>query len=290
MEVNHNRIKNYPFGYLGLDYLKDNGNLYLHSQLLTNNRIRVIECNIEEKWMILKEKNENDEEWLKINMNEIKKNDIIDLNEHGERWEGSSLESNPFGYGCIYNTDNNIIYQGFMFGRMKVCFGKEFYGDNGLIEYEGDYYRGMRYGNGKLYDKKGKLIYEGEWSNNHPLELSTLKIENELKEEDIHYGIKELEIGENCLRNVECFKLIGFNHLHKLVIKVNHSLYNMRSFCIEDCDELVDVTLGGSKESQFNNDKMNSIFSVKNCKSLQSLYIGDNWYMDCDCVELMSTR
>ena len=40
MEVNHNRIKNYPFGYLGLDYLNVNGNLYLHSQLLNNNRIR----------------------------------------------------------------------------------------------------------------------------------------------------------------------------------------------------------------------------------------------------------
>ena len=64
----------------------------------------------------------------------------------------------------------------------------------------------------------------------------------------------------------------------------------MISFCIEDCDELVDVSLEGSDESQFNNDKMNSIFSVKNCKSLQSLYIGDYWYMDCDCVELMSTR
>ena len=179
-------------------------------------------------------------------MKEIKKNDVIDLNENGERWEGSSLEGVPFGYGCIYNEDNNIIYQGFMLERMKVCFGKEFYGDNGLIEYEGDYYNNMRYGNGKLYNKKGELIYEGEWSNNHPLELSTLKIENELKEEDIHYGIKELEIGENCMGNVKCFKLIGFDHLKKLIVKKN-SLKYLNSLVISNNEELESIVIEDGK-------------------------------------------
>ena len=129
------------------------------------NRIRIIECDIEEKWMILKEKNENDEEWIEISKNEIKKNDVIDLNENGERWEGSSLEGIPFGYGCIYNEDNNIIYQGFMVERKKVCFGKEFYGDNGLIEYNGDYTgdarKGLsRIGNSITYQYKDGKVNE----------------------------------------------------------------------------------------------------------------------------------
>ena len=239
--------KSYPFGYSGYQFLERNNTHYIHSELLPDNSIRVIECDIEEKWMKVKSRDEECSEWIEMNLNNLKRGIVIDLNEKGDRWEGDSLEGIPFGYGCEYDSENQLIYKGFGFEGMKVCYGIVFYGDIGIVEYEGEFYKGNRYGNGKLYDKKGKLIYEGEWSNNHPLELSTLKIENELKEEDIHYGIKELEIGENCLRNVECFKLIGFNHLHKLVIKVNHSLYNMRSFCIEDCDELVDVTLGGSK-------------------------------------------
>ena len=197
--MNQNINRYYPFGYSGWNYLRVNGNRYLYSQLGSMNRIRIIECDIEEKWMILKEKSENDEEWIEISKNEIKKNDVIDLNENGERWEGSSLEGVPFGYGCIYNEDNNIIYQGFMLGGKKVCFGREFYGDNGLIEYEGDYYNNMRYGNGKLYNKKGELIYGGEWSLNNPIGDMKMRIENEMNEDDIHYGIEELVIGKNCM-------------------------------------------------------------------------------------------
>ena len=86
---------------------------------------------------------------------------IIDLNENGVRWEGSVLDGIPFGYGEIYNEDNNKIYKGFMFEGMKVCYGSEFYGDVEIVEYEGDYYKNMRYGYGRLYDKKNELIYEG---------------------------------------------------------------------------------------------------------------------------------
>ena len=46
---------------------------------------------------------------------------------------------------------------------------------------------------------------------NSPFELYSLKIENELKEEDIHSGLEELEIGENCCNDLNCFKLNGFD-------------------------------------------------------------------------------
>ena len=285
--MNQNINRYYPIGYTGWKYLRVNGNRYLHSQLWNMNRIRIIECDIEEKWMILKEKSENDEEWIEINMKEIKKKDIIDLNENGERWEGSSLEGVPFGYGCIYNEDNNIIYQGFIYERMKVCFGKEFYGDNGLIEYEGDYYNNMRYGNGKLYNKKGELIYEGEWSLNKPIGDMKMRIENELNEDDIHYGIEELVIGKNCMGNVKCFKLIGFNYLTKLVIEEN-DLEKMILFCIEECNELVDVRLEGAKYSRKNNNHSDSMFCIKNCSNLLSIEIGTNWFITCKKVELDS--
>ena len=63
-----------------------------------------------------------------------------------------------------------------------MCYGIELYGDVSLVEYEGEFYNGMRYGNGKLCNKKNELIYEGEWYMNNPLELYSLRIERELKE------------------------------------------------------------------------------------------------------------
>ena len=45
-----------------------------------------------------------------------------------------------------------------MFGWMILCFGTEFFGDVGIVEYEGCYYKNMRFGKGKLYNKKNELI------------------------------------------------------------------------------------------------------------------------------------
>ena len=114
------------------------------------------------------------------------------------------------------------------------------YGDIGIVEYEGGFYKGKRYGNGKLYDKKNVLIYEGEWYMNNPFELYSLRIENELKEEDIHYGLEELEIGKNCCNDLKCFELIGYDHLKKLILHKN-SLKNLDSLVISNNSELESI-------------------------------------------------
>ena len=44
----------YPFGYSGYQFLESNNTRYIHSDLLPDNSIRVIECDIEEKWMKVK--------------------------------------------------------------------------------------------------------------------------------------------------------------------------------------------------------------------------------------------
>ena len=47
-----------------------------------------------------------------IDLKELIKGDTIDMKENGCRWEGDSLQHKPFGYGCIYNSENQIIYKG----------------------------------------------------------------------------------------------------------------------------------------------------------------------------------
>ena len=129
--------------------------------------------------MKVRERREESEEWNEIDLSGLKHHDVIDLNEKGDRWEGDTLNGNPYGYGCLYNSENQLIYSGFIFEGLKVCYGTELYGDVGIVEYEGDFYKGNRYGNGKLYDKKNELIYEGKWYMNNPLELYSLRVDRE---------------------------------------------------------------------------------------------------------------
>ena len=254
----------YPFGYSGYQFLESNNTHYIQSELLPDNSIRVIECDIDEKWMKVRERKDESEEWNEMNLNGLKNHDILDLNENGDRWEGDSLNGIPFGYGCVYNSENQLIYKGFVFEGMKVCYGVEMYGDIGIVEYEGEFYKGMRYGNGKLYDKKNELIYEGEWANNNPFELYSLKIENELKEEDIHSGLEELEIGENCCNKLRCFKLIGFAHLKKLIFHKN-SLNNLDSLVISNNNELTIIEIEDGEGRSFDESRNTGVcYNVKN--------------------------
>ena len=220
--------KYYPFDTSGCSYLSINNSIYVHSELLSDYSIRVIECDIQEKSMKVKTRNKNSSEWIEMNMDSFIKNDIVDLNENGTRWEGDSLNGSPFGYGRIYNSENQLIYKGFMFEEMKVCFGEEYYGDSGIVEYEGNYYKGMKNGYGKLYDKKNELVYEGEWLNDTPLKEECLKIDGKFCDNSIHFGINELIIGDDCECSFSDLILIGFNHLRLLEIGEN-SLKNVNN-------------------------------------------------------------
>ena len=261
----------YPFGYSGYQFLESNNTRYIHSELLPDNSIRVIECDIEEKWMKVASRVKECSKWIEMNLNGLQGSDIIDLNENGDRWEGDSLEGIPFGYGCEYNCENQLIYKGFVFEGMKVCYGIVFYGDIGIVEYEGGFYKGMRYGNGKLYDKKNVLIYEGEWANNNPFELYSLRIENELKEEDIHYDLEELEIGENCCNELKCFKLIGFAHLKKLIFHKN-SLKNLNSLVISNNNELEIIEIEDGEYGYGDESKNTGVFYNVNSVEISSIF------------------
>ena len=110
-----NEMRYYPCGYSGVDFLSEKGSTILHSEYLENGCIRLIECDKEEKSMKVKEKKENNKEWNEINMDGLKQGVTIDLSDKGDRWEGDSLKDSPFGYGCKYNSENQLVYKGFVF-------------------------------------------------------------------------------------------------------------------------------------------------------------------------------
>ena len=299
--MNQEECKYYKFGLSANTYLSINKGLYSQSEELINGIIRVIECNIEEKWMKLKERSNDTAKWTLMNLDEIRKYDIVDLSDQGDRWEGDSLDGLPFGYGYIYNSNNQLVYMGFIFEGKKVCFGTELYGDVNMIEYEGTFYNNIRYGKGKLYNKKNELIYDGEWVNNNPLNERKVVIHNKLKNEDIHFGIEEIKIEENCLDSLENFQLSSFYNLKKLRIKKN-CLKKLLCFCIQECNQLVNVSLIGKEmtddeRDDFINQNNNGIsdeesttriFQINDCESLEQISAGYYWFKNCNTLRLFS--
>ena len=67
------------------------------------------------------------EELIEMDLSELKENEIIDLNDEGRRWEGGVLKGEVFGYGCLYDEENRLEYEGWMIEGVKRCYGIEYW-------------------------------------------------------------------------------------------------------------------------------------------------------------------
>ena len=88
---------------------------------------------------------------------------IVDL-DHGTRFEGLVLKDEkegkigiPFGYGEMYDDNENLMYKGIMINWKRFGYGTSYH-DNGRIEYEGYWCDDIRFGRGIVYDRSGKLV------------------------------------------------------------------------------------------------------------------------------------
>ena len=249
----------YCVGICDKKYVQKNGNVYVQSEIFTKGNRRVIECNIEEKTMIIKTQNSIDEEWVKMDESGLKKDVIIDLNENGVRWQGDSLNGIPFGYGCIYNENNILCFQGFTFERRIVCYGIDYYPDTGNIEYIGQFYKNHRYGKGILYDKKGNEVYNGEWFFDKPIELQTYNIENKLNVNSISHSVMELIVKDGCHYKYENLRLYGLMYLKRIVFGKN-CLNQVKCFVIDFCNDLKEIVICDRSFSETTSLTLSSIF------------------------------
>lgn len=245
---------------------------------LENGDIREIQVNIEEKWMTVKYFTSSTSEWDSISLNELIQRDILDLDEMGNRWEGSSLNGNPFGYGCIYNTENQLSYKGFIYDGKKVCYGTCFYEDTGDIQYEGSFYQDFYHGLGTLYNKKRELIYDGEWYYNNPLELRQLTINTTIDIKNMNMCVEEVRFcfvnreGDQEYSKIKSFQLIGYSHLKRMTIKHDCGFENVREFIIENCNVLETVSIG---YHCFHSSSEQGLFAIRDCERLKTVAIDD---------------
>ncbi|KAK8802589.1 hypothetical protein WA171_006268 [Blastocystis sp. BT1] len=242
------------------------------------------------------------EELNEMDLSELIENEIVDLNDDGMRWEGEVLKGDLFGYGCLYDEENELEYEGWMIEGKKRCYGIEYWNDIGLKKYCGCYYDGLKNGYGLLYDRNGMIEYEGlfkddviidvnddmrmKWIDDCELivtscvesliiaddfnpDISSLILNNSL------ISLKRIDIGHDCLKKVSRFVIDGLNKLKTIIIGKNSFELDTNtgegSKClIMNCDQLSDFHIGERSFHYYES------LELKNLPSLISIRL-DRW-------------
>ena len=204
----------------------------------------------------------------------IEHNQVLNLNDEGERWEGDVCRNQPGGWGVLYDEEGEKLYEGFRFGIVNMFYGTLYYSDIQKIEYEGGWCGRKRWGRGILYDRNGKVVYDGEWVNdtrmetrvvlrdvnqvlhNHIEELivpSHCCNEKEWKRVDFSLvsALRVLEVGDDCFKNVIELKLLGMKALERVVIGDSSFAENEGSFCLKKCLLIRELKIGSGSFEEY---------------------------------------
>ena len=221
---------------------------------------------------------------LRVNGEEVKgieHNQVLDLNDDGERWEGDVQDNQPYGWGVLYDSENRIAYEGFRIRGVNVCYGRSYYSEVGVIECEGGICEGKRWGRGIQYDRKGKTVFDGKWMNDEHLSRRiVLSEENQF----LHNHIEELIIESNNCNGPEWTALdLGFiSHLQLLEVGDECFEY-VNEVKLIGLSELERVVIG---EMCFNIEKSPGCFYLKNCERLRELKMGHHSFMNYSVCEI----
>ena len=244
---------------------------------------------------------------LKVNgedVNGIEHAQVLDLSDDGERWEGDVLDNKPYGWGVLYDSENRRAYEGFRLKDVNVCYGRSYYSDVGVMEYEGMIHEGKRWGRGVWYDRKGEVVLEREWMSDEDEMIEKCVLLNE-ENQLLHSRIEELivsnnscngqewimldlffmshlrllQMGDNCFENVEEVRLIGLNQLEKVVIgnRCFMMCYYERPrplnpnghFYLKNCERLRELKIGQRSFSYY------AVCEIENLPSLEVIEMGE---------------
>ena len=238
-----------------------------------------------------------------MDLSEMKQNEVLDLNDEGERWEGDVLHDQPFGWGVWYDSDNRRVYEGFRVGNANVCYGRSYYPDIQKVEYEGEILNGRRWGRGIQYDRSGLVMYEGEWMNDEHVEK---RVEVRDENQRFHNYVEELtllrgcEISSNTLHfsllprlrvlqvqgmniaSVSRVELIGMHELERAVFacRCPYDTKSLRSFQVKNCERLKELIVADGSFRDF------CECVIENLPSLEVLSIGNaNSYRAIGCFQ-----
>ena len=253
------------------------------------------------------------EELNEMDLSELVENEIVDLNDDGMRWEGEVLKGDLFGYGCLYDEENELEYEGWMIEGKKRCYGIEYWNDIGLKKYCGCYYDGLKNGYGLLYDRNGMIEHDGYFKDDKGItvekpvqcecysylclygSVDSVLIANKLLNPAISscvlncplVPLKRLEIGAHCFETATIFVINGLNELESVVFRMFsfhsvHNTNNVSKCSIMNCDRLREVQFD---EYSF---RLCQGLELKNLPSLISIQLKKKTFYKCQSITFES--
>ena len=258
------------------------------SVLMEMSRERVIEVDMETKQVV----RVNGEE-----VSGVEHKRMLDLSDDGERWEGDVMNDQPYGWGVLYDSEGEKVYEGFRLKEVNVCYGRSYYPDIQKVEYEGGICEGKHWGRGVLYDRNGNTVFEGVWMGDKEIaksgvidphsqllhtQLEELVVSNECCSEEertvfdfkLLPNLQKLKVGDKCFKHVTKVELVGMKQLKKVEIGEDSfspdSCWPPRKGCfrLKDCPLLRELTIGDSSFSYY------SVCEIESVPSLRVLEIG----------------
>ena len=293
--------------FVTIEYDKSGSETHAVKGLMRVNDSVLVECDSKDRVIVVDGKKKEVLNAEGADLSGLKRNEIVDLNVDGDRWEGDVLNDELFGWGVVYNKNNDMIYEGFRIGEVNVCYGVKYDADASRIEYEGEWCNGKRCGRGTQYDRNGSLLYKGEWVNDAHLEREVIitpenaLLHNFIEELIVSDGcsngeewsaldvcfmpsIKLLKVGNNCFKYMNGMELIGLKKLKSVVIgessftkEIPEDPYRDEwkridpscRFCVENCPSLTEVKIGCYSFPNYYE------CDIKDCDALEVIQIGD---------------
>ena len=235
------------------------------------------------------------------------KDDCIDLDANGKRWEGGVKDGKPFGYGILFDEEGKKEYEGFVMDEMKCLYGMEFFDDIERVKYVGCYLYGKRFGKGVAYDRNGDIEYDGVWKENGQYshkrdegffdnKMESLEIDSSRHMNTTKFVLpsflqmlKRIVIGEKCFVPIRLFMLSDLGQLESLVIGYNcFTSYNCPMVTIvystdsddEDDSEDYDNRYTASDIDMYCRKRSDGDFQIMNCPKLRSICIQSGSFSD----------
>ena len=235
---------------------------------------------------------------LRVNGKEvsgIEHDQVLDLSDDGERWEGDVLDNQPYGWGVLYDSENRRTYEGFRIGDVSVCYGTQYYPEVGVIDYEGEWFEGKRWGRGIQYDRNGNITINGEWMDDDIKMEKRVVIDSGIS--SFQNRIEELIVSDGCCSGKERI-VLDFYIINKLRVFIvgDECFGSVRVVGFVEMNDLERVVIGANCFTKHKNDSPRSIipngyFCLENCARLRELKIGRYSFSDyykCEIENLPS--
>ena len=248
----------------------------------------------------------------KTSLRGIKHNQILDLSDDGERWEGDVFHGKPYGWGVLYDKENQMVYEGFRIGDVNVCYGRSYYSDIQRVEYEGEWFEGQRWGRGIQYDRKGSVLYDGDWIEDQHMSRR-VEMKQSIDSVTLHTLVEEIIVedgvscesdctslnlsllthlrvfivGEGCFGCVSELILTNLNRLEVVLIgrssftNSNTGNEETHRFCLRDCERLRKVKIDCFAFQYY------SVCEIENLNRVEEIEIG-KYYNESYCFRSSS--